>query len=893
MVNEATATTLQSSGNPSALGAKVTFTATVTILAGGIIPLDGTVTFTSGVTTLCSTVTLTFAAGTYSAACSTMALAQGSDSITATYSGDAAKYILGSLATLPLDVQASSTPTLVANPNPSFYGNTVTFTITVPTIGGVAATGQVNFYMSGQANPLNPAPLSMATVAGTGTVTFTTSSLPVSTIAVPDNITAFYLGDLNYAPSTSNTVNQVVNQAVTSTSVSALPSPAVVGKAVTITASVTVTQGASTPTGNITFTDSLNGGARFTLVCTPQPTVASPTCTTTTLAVGLNAIGATYAGDTNDAGSQATVFGLNVVQETITLVSNSTPSIYGMPVSFTVAVQSVGSVAATGTVNILDNGQTIGTITLPGTTIFTTSSLPVSTVAAPDLITASYVGDSNYIPIVSAPVDQVVNKATTSTAVSSLPNPGIAGGAEAITATVTVTAGVSTPRGNVIFTADGTTNLGTVALNGAGTAIVNPTLALGPHNIVANYQGDTDDAASSGSLSLPVVQAATTTILTTSYNPSLVLAPVTFTAVVASIGGGTPTGIVTFTETPSGGTAGPLTCTNTNAGTLVAGTATCTTSALASGTHTITAAYGGDTNDAHSSSTFSQVVGTIPTLTGLGSSTTTGAIPQVILVATVINYSTTTQNASALPIPTGTVTFNTVSGSTLTQIGSSPVDASGVATFIPAILPPGTSNIIAAYSGDLYHSPSTSVAMTISNPASGFTLTVTPASVSVAKNQNVTVTVALTPISGFTDTIGLGCGSLPAGVNCHFSTPTISLPATGAQNVQLTIDTNNPLGGGSSAMNARPANRGVSLAGLFLPLSVLFGIFFWRFRRRHAAAMTAALVLLLGVAAMLVTGCSGFSQSSAAPGTYVIQVTGVGANSNITRYQNVTLTITQ
>jgi hypothetical protein len=43
---------------------------------------------------------------------------------------------------------------------------------------------------------------------------------------------------------------------------------------------------------------------------------------------------------------------------------------------------------------------------------------------------------------------------------------------------------------------------------------------------------------------------------------------------------------------------------------------------------------------------------------------------------------------------------------------------------------------------------------------------------------------------------------------------------------------------------------------------------------------------------MLVTGCSGFSQSTAAPGTYVIQVTGVGVNSNITHYQNVTLTIT-
>jgi hypothetical protein len=165
------------------------------------------------------------------------------------------------------------------------------------------------------------------------------------------------------------------------------------------------------------------------------------------------------------------------------------------------------------------------------------------------------------------------------------------------------------------------------------------------------------------------------------------------------------------------------------------------------------------------------------------------------------------------------------------------------------------------------------------------------------------VNVALTSISGFTDTIGLGCASLPAGVNCHFSTPSATLTANGTVNVTLTIDTNNPLGGGSSAMNLLPASQGlqrlagegkqiVSLAGLFLPLSVFFGCIFWRFRKRYAGLMTMALVLLLGGAALLVTGCGGFSQSSATPGTYVIQVTGTGVNSNISRYQNVTLVIT-
>jgi hypothetical protein len=44
---------------------------------------------------------------------------------------------------------------------------------------------------------------------------------------------------------------------------------------------------------------------------------------------------------------------------------------------------------------------------------------------------------------------------------------------------------------------------------------------------------------------------------------------------------------------------------------------------------------------------------------------------------------------------------------------------------------------------------------------------------------------------------------------------------------------------------------------------------------------------------MLVNGCSGFTQSTAAPGTYVIQITATGVNSDVIHYQNVTLTITK
>jgi hypothetical protein len=122
----------------------------------------------------------------------------------------------------------------------------------------------------------------------------------------------------------------------------------------------------------------------------------------------------------------------------------------------------------------------------------------------------------------------------------------------------------------------------------------------------------------------------------------------------------------------------------------------------------------------------------------------------------------------------------------------------------------------------------------------------------------------------------------------------VSLAANSTASVQLTIDTNTPIGGGATAMNRRGSQTaGMSMAGLFLPLSGFFGWLFWRLRKRSMGALTMVLALAVSAAALLATGCSGYSSSSAAPGTYVIQVTGTGANSDVIHYQNVSLTITK
>jgi VCBS repeat-containing protein len=92
---------------------------------------------------------------------------------------------------------------------------------------------------------------------------------------------------------------------------------------------------------------------------------------------------------------------------------------------------------------------------------------------------------------------------SSSTTLTSLPNPSVYGEAVTFTATVTLPADPRVPAGNVTFK-DGVTPLGTVALNGSGQAVlVFSSLSVGSHNVTAEYAGDAGTAAST---SAPVTQ---------------------------------------------------------------------------------------------------------------------------------------------------------------------------------------------------------------------------------------------------------------------------------------------------------------------------------------------------------------------------------------------------
>jgi hypothetical protein len=853
----------------------------------------------------------------------------------------------------------STTTTLASNPDPSGFGQNVTFTVTVVTGAGTGnLTGTVSI-----ADTFGGTTSTIATglaLNASGVVTFSTTTLAVGV----HSIVATYAGDtLHFTSSSAPALIQTVLEG-TSIALSSTANPSAIGQSVTFTATVSAAGGGVTPDGTVSFMD----GA--TLLSTQTISVSGvATYATAALTAGIHPITAVYNGDAAKQiqGSTSAVLNQDVqAPTTSTLTSSLNPSNYGNSVTFTATVPPSGASAPTGTVSFLDGVTQIGTGTLagnPGVATFTTSALNVGT----HPITANYAGDSKNGPSSSLPVGQVVNQAATATTVTAAPSPGIAGGPETITASVKVTSGSGTPTGTVTFTS-GTTQLGSAPVSNAGTATITPALGQGSYQIVATYSGDANDLGSaSAPLALTVAQAISLTALNVTPNPALILVPITFTANVAG-NGGTPTGSVNFlangnvigagTLNASGvatfttstlaagtysitavyagdtndagstsaavlltvslattataitvlpdpalvGTAITITAKVTgnggtptgsvnfiangitlNSATLVGGAASFTTSTLAPGTYAITVSYLGDAADSPSTSTsVSETVGLIPTTTSLGYSVTSGSPPQVVMVATVLN------NGAGVP-PTGTVTF--MSGATV--VGTATVDASGVAILTPNFTAGVSYNIVAMYGGDTDHSPSTSPAISVSGTPTLFSLGVKPSSVTMATSQNATVTVNLTSNGSFADTIGLGCASLPAGVFCHFSNPSVKLTATSSASVQLTIDTNNPLSGGSSAMN-RPADKSkVALAGLLLPFSLFFGFVFWQLRRRNSKFLTLAAALLLSTAAFLANGCSSFSVNTAAPGNYTIQVTGTGANTNAEQFQNVSLTITK
>jgi hypothetical protein len=383
-----------------------------------------------------------------------------------------------------------TTTTLASTPNPSFFGQFVTFSAAV-TSGSGTPTGSVIFFEN-------------STALGSATLVKGNASISVSTLASGSHpITAVYQGSLTFNTSGSAPLTQTVNsaRAATSTALASNLNPSVYGQSVTFIATVTSTGGTPPNGETVTFYNGLS------VLGTAPLTGGIASLTKSSLQSGIRTISAAYLGDANFTGSTSPA--LQQVVDTGTqsptttaLTSSLNPSIYGQKVTWTATVTPSGKNIPTGTVNFnWGNGYSIGSARLNASGVATLTLSKLNADAYP--LFAVYAGDANNGPSVSPVLNQVITQATSTATLTSSPNPSIVG--QAVTFTAKITSPTTTPTGPVTFTA-GKTTLGSVELTNGKATLTTSTLAVGSTKVTVTYPWNTDISASSASVTQVVEQ---------------------------------------------------------------------------------------------------------------------------------------------------------------------------------------------------------------------------------------------------------------------------------------------------------------------------------------------------------------------------------------------------
>ena len=458
-----------------------------------------------------------------------------------------------------------------------------------------------------------------------------------------------------------------------------VPNPSGVNQTATLTAKVSaVSPGVGSPTGSVQF---FNGGVSLGMSTISAGVATLPV---STLALGANVITAQYLGDTDFVISTSTPVTANVLAATSTVVvADPNTAVTGQTVVLTATVTPVvaGGATPTGDVDFFNGSAKIGTATLDSTGV---AHQNATFLAGTPSVTAVYKGDNTtYAGSTSPAITPSITKADTSTAVNVVPSPSNAGASVMLTATITANPpGGGMPTGSVTFF-NGTTPLGNpVPLANGIATLTSMALMPGANSITAQYAGDTNYNGSTSGAFTQNVLPATTTVVASSLNPSVIGQPITFTAGVSSVAG-TPDGTVEFFNgTTSLGTA-----------TLSNGLASISTSSLPFAFSNITATYRG--NASFSPSTSISITQTVNQ--GTSTTTVTGSPNPAGMGQTVTFTATVTPNPPSTggPVPTGSVVFmdGTMSLGTVTL-------ANGSATFTTSTLSIGSHSITAVYNND-------------------------------------------------------------------------------------------------------------------------------------------------------------------------------------------------
>ncbi len=608
------------------------------------------------------------------------------------------------------------------------------------------------------------------------------------------SVIANQAGNSNYSAAPQVTDLVEATTATSSTSVSSSPNPSTYGQSVTFTATISGEYGlvkknlksrvkaqgvkSQETTGSVTWNDS-NGPLTCTESGSSTTTVSNgaATCTLSNLPVSTDTVTGTYSGDSNHTGSSgSTIQTINAAGAGVSVVGTPDPSTYGQTVVFTATISGQYGLIkgrkqqiATGSVSWTDvNGSMSCAEGNPSTVTSGAATCTVSNLAvnSSDTITAAYSGDSNHNPGTGT-TSQEIDLATTTTGVTSSPNPSTYAQQVVFTATITAENGLvkgrTTKNGVKRQVAGGSvtwsTNTGcgtTTVTNGVATCTTSAatSLPVGSDTVTATYSGDSNHSGSTGSVIQVVQGGIATTINVTGVSPSSedygADSPVTITAVLSWTGYGVAPTASDVTISGNGNGAYSATTCNPRVHETITCTATYTPSnGDGAGSYTETAAFSGDTNYSPSSSpqTNNFTINQASSSTAVTTSGSPSAVGQSVTFTATISGENNfvkgrvKRNGVKSNDITGTVTWSSNTGCAASTVSGYP----GVATCITSSLPLGTDNVTATYSGDSNHGESVgSFSQVVNAAASSIGVTsVSPASEAYGQDAPTTITAVL------------------------------------------------------------------------------------------------------------------------------------------------------
>jgi hypothetical protein len=729
--------------------------------------------------------------------------------------------------------QISTTTTVDADPAIATIGEDIVFTSTVTPGNGGPPNGQVQFRVNG--NTFG-APVTLS--GGTAT-SAALSTLPLGF----HEVVAEYLGTTDIAPSSSapftfRVRNPLLN---TSTTSSVAPSSSVFGQPVTLQADVT--SGGGDATGSVTFTS-----GSTTLATTGINGAGHAQITVTDIPVGSHQVVATYSGDDVYAGSAAGAKNLVVAKADVDvdLSSSDTSTVSGEAVNFTATVgaQAPGGGAPNGDVQLRIDGVDVGA---PVTLVGGTANFPAvaSLDAGPHTVAAVYSGSANYAGGQDT-LQQDVSKADTTTLVLASPSPAVEHQGATLTARVgAVAPGSGAPTGVVSFTANGDPIGGApldAVTGGAEATLDISDLPAGTYTIVATYAGDDDyNGNTSDAITHKVLGEAdiveTTTVLTSSVNPSTYGELVSWTASLTAADGSTPSGTVQFSvdgvdigdpvPVGSDGTAESLTLASPDPG-----------------DHTVIASYTAAAGWTGSGDIITQTVAAAGVDVGLTSSAPSSSYGQAATFT-----ATVTSQQIGTDAPTGHVQF-VVDGQPLGDAVAVDSDGKAVSQAVSDLLP-GNHEVRALYSGDTHFvAKASSITQGVSKVATSTTLSATPTSSQFGQTIDLKATV--TPGVGTAGTPG-GTVTFKRGGTTIATVPVAAGPGSTAV---ATISVSN-LAAGSHAITAEYSGTPVFAASSSAPVTVNVGKLATFLNAQAAVVKLIPLGLPLGLLKTTLVGPNG------------------------------------